>query len=114
MHELGLLDDFLARPHNEAGQVSLQVGDENVTIADFSHLPTRCRFIAFMPQWDFLDFLAAQGKRYPTFHPRMQAEATELIMEDGRVAGVRARTSDGPLAVRAGLVVGADGSHSTA
>ncbi len=75
MHELGLLDEFLERPHNEAGQVSLQIGDENVTVADLSHLPTRCRFIAFMPQWDFLDFLAAQGKRYPTFRLLVRAEA---------------------------------------
>jgi 2-polyprenyl-6-methoxyphenol hydroxylase-like FAD-dependent oxidoreductase len=112
MHELGLLGEFLKRPHNEVGQAGVQIGAEMVPIADFSHLPTRCRFIAFMPQWDFLDFLAAQGRRYPTFHLRMQAEATELILEDGRVAGVRARTPDGPLEVRAGLVVGADGRHS--
>src|SRR3712207_1451336 len=112
MHELGLLDDFLARPHNEAGQVSLQVGDENVTIADLSHLPTRCRFIAFVPQWDFLDFLAGQGKRYPTFRLLMRAEVAELITEDGRVAGVKAQTPDGPLEVRAHLVVGTDRRRS--
>jgi 2-polyprenyl-6-methoxyphenol hydroxylase-like FAD-dependent oxidoreductase len=113
MHELGLLGEFLKRPHDEVGQAGVQIRTEMVPIADFSHLSTRCRFIAFMPQWDFLDFLAAQGKRYPTFHLRMQAEATELILENGRVAGVRARTPDGPLEVRAGLVVGADGRHST-
>src|SRR6478672_11157503 len=113
MHELGLLSEFLKRPHNEVGQAGVQIGTEMVPIADFSHLPTHCRFIAFMPQWDFLDFLAAQGRRYPTFHLRMQAEVTELIMENGRVAGVRARTPDEPLEVRAGLVVGADGRHST-
>ena len=73
LHELGLLDEFLARPHNEAGQVSVQVGGESVTIADLSHLPTRCRFIAFMPQWHFLDVLAAQAKRYPAFHLKMRA-----------------------------------------
>ena len=112
MHELGLLDEFLARPHNEAMQVSVQVGDENVTIADLSHLPMRCRFIAFVPQWDFLDFLAGQGKRYPTFRLLVRAEVAELIVEDGRVAGVRAQTPDGPQDVRAGLVVGADGRRS--
>ena len=112
MHELGLLEEFLERPHNEVSQVSLQIGDENITIADLSHLPTRCRFIAFMPQWDFLDFLAAQGKRYPTFRLVVRAEVAELIVEDGRVAGVRAQTPDGPLEIRAGLVVGADGPHS--
>ena len=74
MHELGLLDEFLARPHNEARQVSVQVGDENVTVADLSHLPTRCRFIAFMPQWDFLSFLAEHAARHPTFSLRMRAE----------------------------------------
>ncbi len=112
MHELGLLDEFLARPHNEARQVSVQVGDETVTIADLSRLPTRCCFIAFMPQWDFLDFLAAQGKRYPTFRLLVRAEVDDLLVEDGRVAGVRARTPDGPLEVRAHLVVGADGRRS--
>ncbi len=112
MHELGLLDEFLERPHNEAGQVSLQIGDENVTVADLSHLPTRCRFIAFMPQWDFLDFLAAQGKRYPTFRLLVRAEVAELITEGGRVAGVRAQTPDVLLEVRAHLVVGADGRRS--
>src|SRR5260370_8185589 len=90
MHELGLLEDLLARPHQEATQFTGQVGDAEVVVADFSHLPTRCRFIAFMPQWDFLNFLAERGARYPTFHLRMQAEATGLVEEGGRVAGVRA------------------------
>ena len=66
-----------------------------------------------MPQWDFLNFLAEQGRRYPRFHLRMQAEATGLIEEDGRVAGVRAKTPDGDLDIRAALVVGCDGRHST-
>src|SRR5215217_777556 len=92
MHELGLLEEFLKRPHNEVRQATVQIGAETVTIADFSHLPTHCRFIAFMPQWDFLDFLAVHGKRYPTFHLVMQAEATDLIEENGRVVGVKART----------------------
>jgi 2-polyprenyl-6-methoxyphenol hydroxylase-like FAD-dependent oxidoreductase len=112
VHELGLLDEFLVRPHNEARQVDVQIGGETVTVADLSRLPTRCRFIAFMPQWDFLDFLAAQGSRYPTFRVVMRAEATELIVEDGQVSGVRARTPEGPLEVRADLVVGADGRRS--
>jgi 2-polyprenyl-6-methoxyphenol hydroxylase-like FAD-dependent oxidoreductase len=113
MHELGLLTDFLARPHQEATELTGWVGDATVTVADFTHLPTRCRFIAFMPQWDFLDFLAGRGRRYPTFHLRMQAEVTDLIEEGGRVAGVRATTPRGPLEVRAALVVAADGRHST-
>jgi 2-polyprenyl-6-methoxyphenol hydroxylase-like FAD-dependent oxidoreductase len=113
MHELGLLTEFLARPHQEAMQLTGWVGDAEVTIADFSHLPTRCRFIAFMPQWDFLNFLAERGRGFPTFHLRTQAEVTDLLEDGGRVVGVRATTPDGPLEVRAALVVGADGRHST-
>ncbi len=113
MYELGLLDDFLARPHQEAPQIQGQVGDTALTVADFSHLPTRCKFIAFMPQWDFLDFLNEHGRRYPGFHVRMRAEVTDLLEEGGRVVGVRAKTPDGTLEVRADLVVGADGRHST-
>ncbi len=113
MHELGLLDEFLARPHQEARQLTGYVGDAAVTVADFSRLPVRCPFIAFMPQWDFLNFLAERGGRYPTFHLRMRAEVTGLLEEGGRVVGVRAVTPDGPAEVRADLVVGADGRHST-
>ncbi len=113
MHELGLLEEFLARPHQEAAQLNGRVGDAEVTIADFSHLPTRCRFIAFMPQWDFLNFLAERARRYPTFHLTMEAEVRELLEEGGRIVGVRATTPDGPLEVRADLVVGADGRRST-
>lgn len=112
MHELGLLDEFLARPHQEARKPTGVVGDTPVAVADFTHLPTRCKFIAFMPQWDFLDFLADRARRYPTFRLRMRAEATGLIEENGRVVGVRATTPDGPLEVRAALTVGADGRHS--
>jgi 2-polyprenyl-6-methoxyphenol hydroxylase-like FAD-dependent oxidoreductase len=111
--ELGLLDDFLKRPHQQAQTVSGQVGDQVVTVADFSHLPTRCRFIAFMPQWDFLDFLADHARSYPGFDLRMQAEVTDLIHEGDRVVGVRARTPESVLEVRADLVVGCDGRHST-
>jgi 2-polyprenyl-6-methoxyphenol hydroxylase-like FAD-dependent oxidoreductase len=112
MHELGILDEFLKRPHQEVRELGGQVGHETVTIADFSHLPTRCKFIAFMPQWDFLSFIADHGKLYPTFNLRMQTEVTDLLEEDGRVVGVRAKTSGGPLEIRADLVVGADGRHS--
>jgi 2-polyprenyl-6-methoxyphenol hydroxylase-like FAD-dependent oxidoreductase len=113
MHELGLLDAFLRRPHQEARQVTAYVGGAEVTVADFSHLPTRCRFVAFMPQWDFLDFLAECGRRYPAFQVRMRAEVTGLVEDGGRVVGVTAATPQGPLEVRADLVVGADGRHST-
>ena len=113
MHELGLLEEFLKRPHTEERQLGAQIGTEHLTIADFSHLPTRCKFIAFMPQWDFLDFLAEHGKRYPGFHVKMETEVTDLVQSDDRVVGVRAKTRDGTLEVRADLIAGTDGRHST-
>src|SRR5215217_4793216 len=112
MHELGLLDEFLARPHQQTKTVSLVVGGETLTLGDFSHLPTRCKFIVFMPQWEFLDFLADHAREYPHFQLRMCAEVTDLIEEQGRVAGVRVSTPEGPLAIRADLVVAADGRRS--
>jgi 2-polyprenyl-6-methoxyphenol hydroxylase-like FAD-dependent oxidoreductase len=112
MHELGLLDDFLKRPHQEVRELRGIIGDTRIKLADFGHLPTRCRFIALMPQWDFLDFLADAGRRYSGFHLAMQAEVTDLIEEGGRIPGVRGHTPDGPFEVRAELVVGADGRHS--
>ena len=113
IHELGLLDDFLKRPHQEPDHLDAQIGDTTLTIVDFSHLPTVCKFIALMPQWDFLDFLAQHGRAYPTFKLLMETEVTELIQEGGRVAGVMAKTPRGALEVRADLVVGADGRGST-
>jgi 2-polyprenyl-6-methoxyphenol hydroxylase-like FAD-dependent oxidoreductase len=112
MHELGMLDEFLKLPHQEAREISAQVGDERVPVADFTHLPTRCKFVALMPQWDFLDFLAAKAARYPSFRLWMRAEAVGLVEESGRVAGVEVTTAEGPIQVRADLVVGADGRHS--
>src|SRR5438876_460926 len=112
MHELGLLEDLLKLPHQKAPRINAQVGGLALTVADFTHLPTRCGFIAFMPQWDFLNFLAERGAGYPTFKLRMRVEVTGLIEEAGRVVGLHATTSDGPLEVRASLVVGADGRHS--
>jgi len=113
MYELGLLDEFLKLPHSRVERLSGQVGETTITLADFSHLPTHCKFIALMPQWDFLDFLAAHGKRYPSFDLRMRAEATNLIEERGRIVGLRAKTPDGELEIRADLIVGCDGRHST-
>lgn len=113
MHELGLLEEFLERPHQKVREIGGQIGDQTVTIADFSHLPVRCGFIAMMPQWEFLDFLAQHGRKLPSFRLLMQAEVTGLIEEQQGAAGVRTTTPDGPLEIRAGLTVGADGRHST-
>jgi 2-polyprenyl-6-methoxyphenol hydroxylase-like FAD-dependent oxidoreductase len=113
MHELGLLEEFLKLPHQKLERLSAQVGDESMKMIDLTHLPTHCKYIALMPQWDFLNFVAAQGKRYKSFDLRMQAEATDLIEEGGRVVGIRARTPEGELVIHADLIVGADGRHST-
>ncbi len=112
MHELELLEGLLKLPHQKAPRLNAQFGNLALTIADFTHLPTHCRFIAFMPQWDFLNFLAERGARYPTFTLRMRSEVTGLIEDAGRVVGLQATTPDGPLEVRASLVVAADGRHS--
>jgi len=113
MYELGILDEFLELPHQEVRELGAQIGDDQVKLADFSHLPTHCKFIAFMPQWDFLNFMAEKGKRYPTFHLHMQAEVDELITDVDRVIGLKAATPQGELEVYADLVVGCDGRHST-
>jgi len=112
MHELGLLDEFLKLPHQEVTELNAQVGEMRLTIADFRHLPTRCGFVAFMPQWDFLNFVAEKAARYPGFNLMMDAEVSALIEESGRVIGVRANTPNGAVEVRADLVVGADGRSS--
>ena len=113
MYELGLLDDFLKLPHQKIETLSAQIGAARLQAIDFTHLPTRCKYVALMPQWDFLNFLAEQGRRYRTFALHMQAEATDLIEDGGRIVGLRARTPDGALTIRADLVVGCDGRHST-
>jgi len=113
MFELGLMDKFLKLPHQEVETLSAQIGAEHVEMVDFRHLPTHCKFVALMPQWDFLNFLAGQGKRYKTFDLRLQAEARDLIEENGRIVGLIADTPDGALTIRADLVVGCDGRHST-
>jgi 2-polyprenyl-6-methoxyphenol hydroxylase-like FAD-dependent oxidoreductase len=112
MYELGLLEDFLKRPHQKLRELSGVIGGVDVKIADFTHVPAHCRFIALMPQWDFLDFLAGHAKRYPSFHLMMETEATGLIEDGGRIAGVAAASKDGALELRADLVVACDGRHS--
>ena len=112
MRELGLLEEFLKLPHQEVRNLTAQLGPLDLTLADFSHVPTHCKFIAMMPQWDFLNFLVGQAARYPAFHLLMETEATDLIEEGGGIVGLRARTKDGVLDARADLVVAADGRHS--
>jgi 2-polyprenyl-6-methoxyphenol hydroxylase-like FAD-dependent oxidoreductase len=112
MYELGLLDTFLAKPHQEIREVWIQIGDALMPFGDISHVPGHCKFIALMPQWDFLNFLAEHGRAYPSFHLLMEAEVTNLILEDGVVRGVQARTKDGLQEIRAELVIGADGRTS--
>ena len=112
MHELGMLDDLLKLPHQEASELIAQVGGVRVPIADFTHLPTHCKFLALMPQWDFLDFLAGRAAHFPSFHLWMRAEVQGLIEESGRVVGVEVMTPEGRREVRADLIVGADGRHS--
>jgi 2-polyprenyl-6-methoxyphenol hydroxylase-like FAD-dependent oxidoreductase len=112
LHDLGLLEDFLKLPHQEAAFLEGRIGDVTIPLADFSHVPARAKFIAFMPQWDFLDFIASKAKRYRNFRLLMSTEADGLVIEEDRVAGITAKTPDGPLTIRAGLTVGADGRHS--
>ncbi|HVN69534.1 MAG TPA: FAD-dependent oxidoreductase [Candidatus Binatia bacterium] len=113
LYELGWLDEFLTLPHNEIQRASGLIAGESVQMADFTHLPTHCKFIAMMPQWDFLDFLARRGAAYPTFHLMMRCEGIALVEKDGLVTGARATTPDGQIEISAKLVVGADGRHST-
>jgi 2-polyprenyl-6-methoxyphenol hydroxylase-like FAD-dependent oxidoreductase len=113
MYELGILDDFLKRPHQEVRELTGQIGDQRIVLADFAHLPTHCHFIALMPQWDFLDFLADRACRYPSFHLYMRAEVDGLLTDGDRISGLQAKTPDGFIEIKAGLVVGADGRRST-
>ncbi len=113
MEELGLADELLKLPHTQARSLHAEIGGRDVTIADFSWLPTKKRFIAFMPQWDFLDFLAREAKRYANFRLLMRTEVTGLMIENDAVTGIRARSAEGSIAIRSALVVGADGRNST-
>ncbi|RYF43060.1 MAG: FAD-dependent oxidoreductase [Comamonadaceae bacterium] len=113
MHELGLLDAFLARPHDKAHHVRVTISGTEAVVADFSRLRTRCGFIAMVPQWEFLDFLRDEAERYPGFRLLMQAEALGVVEEGGRVVGLRAGTPAGEVSIRADLVIGADGRRST-
>ena len=113
IHELGLLADFLKVPHQELASVSGVFGDYRFRAADFRHVPGHCKFVALMPQWDFLEFFSARAKQFPSFQLLMQHQAVGVMREGGRVVGVNARTPDGTVDIRADLVVGCDGRHST-
>ena len=112
MRELGLLDELLKLPHSAVHELHAIIGETDVPIADFSYLPVTCKFIALMPQWDFLNFLVEKARRFPAFHLRMETEVTGLLRERDHVTGVRAKTPQGMLEVRADLVIGADGRSS--
>jgi len=113
MHELGLLDDLLQLPHQKVDHLSGQFGDDRLRIADFRGLPVRAPYVAMMPQWDFLSFLAGHASAYPGFRLEMNTSAQTLIEDDGQIVGVQAIAATGPLEVRARLTIGADGRHST-
>jgi 2-polyprenyl-6-methoxyphenol hydroxylase-like FAD-dependent oxidoreductase len=113
MYELGLLEDLLRLPHQEVREIQAHFGDRVMHLADLTHLPTHCKFIAFMPQWDFLNFLSGHAEKFPQFRLRMETEVTDLLLENGRVTGVKAQTPEGILELRAELVAAADGRSST-
>jgi 2-polyprenyl-6-methoxyphenol hydroxylase-like FAD-dependent oxidoreductase len=113
MAELGVIDEFLKRPHQKITVIHGLIGDEEIAIGDFGRLNTTCKFMAMMPQWEFLDFLAETGARYPHFQALMRHDVTGLIDDGSRIVGVRAETPEGPLEIYADLVIGADGRHST-
>jgi 2-polyprenyl-6-methoxyphenol hydroxylase-like FAD-dependent oxidoreductase len=113
MHELGLLDEFLTRPHQKIRNFRVQIGDTLLDVADVTHVPTFSKFLVLMPHWDFLNFIAEHARRYPSFHLLMETTASGLIVEDGVVRGLRAQSAAGPLEIRAELVAGADGRSST-
>jgi 2-polyprenyl-6-methoxyphenol hydroxylase-like FAD-dependent oxidoreductase len=113
MRELGLLEDFLKLPHSELRAFSAEIGDRCFKVADLERVPIACNFIALMPQWDFLNFLMDKGRRFPALKLMMSAQVTNLVQSAGRILGVTAMTPDGPLEVRADLIVGCDGRAST-
>jgi 2-polyprenyl-6-methoxyphenol hydroxylase-like FAD-dependent oxidoreductase len=113
MYQLGLLEDFLKLPHQELTSAGALIGGYRVEAANFKHLATHCKFVALMPQWDFLNFLSERGRKFPAFDLRMQHEVVGLIQNAGNIAGVEAQTPEGAVEIRADLVVGCDGRHAT-
>jgi 2-polyprenyl-6-methoxyphenol hydroxylase-like FAD-dependent oxidoreductase len=112
MHERGLADQLLQIPHQQLTQIESTHRTEEFVVADFSRLPTKYRFVALRPQWEFLTFIEQQARRYPTFHLKMQAEVTGVIQQDDRIPGVQVKTPGGLQNVGAVLVVAGDGRNS--
>jgi 2-polyprenyl-6-methoxyphenol hydroxylase-like FAD-dependent oxidoreductase len=112
MDELGLIEGFLKLPHQQLQKMDGQFGETTIRIADISRTNAKYPFIAFMPQWDFLNFLRENGKRFPSLKVMMKADATDLVWSGDRVAGVKADTPEGPVEIRADLTIGCDGRHS--
>jgi len=113
MQELGLLEDFLKLPHSEIPALAVEIGGRTLKIAEFARVPTPCKFVALMPQWDFLNFLADRSRRFGSLRVMMSSQVTSLIEAAGRIEGVHATTAQGPIEIRADLVVGCDGRTST-
>ena len=113
LEELGVLDEFLKLKHSQVDGLSAVIGGTKMAMSDFTHLPTKAKFIALMPQWDFLDFLGKEAAKCPSFKLRMEWEVTGLLERDGRTVGVKVKTPEGPVEMEAGLTVGCDGRHAT-
>ena len=113
LFELGILDEFLALPHNETRKLIAHIGDAEITIADLTHLKTHCKFIAFIPQWDFLDFLVTKAKQFPSFHLLMETEGIDVRKDNDRIIGLIAKSKGAACKIHSPLVVAADGRHST-
>jgi 2-polyprenyl-6-methoxyphenol hydroxylase-like FAD-dependent oxidoreductase len=112
MYELGLLEDFLKLPHQELSSVNGVFGDYTFQVASLRRVPTHCKFVALMPQWDFLNFLSSRAQKFSSFTLKMEHEVVDLIDDTGQLSGVRANTPHGPVDIHAGLVIGCDGRHS--
>jgi 2-polyprenyl-6-methoxyphenol hydroxylase-like FAD-dependent oxidoreductase len=112
LNELGLLEEFLKLPHEKVRSLGVIVGDSRLDIADFRHLPVTCKFVALMPQWDFLNFLSTKAKRFPSFQLLLQHEAIDLVRDGERIAGIVAQSEGREVQICADLVVGCDGRHS--
>lgn len=110
--QLGFLDEFLALPHQRAEKLYGEIAGKEATLADFSRLPTRCKFIAFMPQWDFLNFICAKARQLPNFSLYQNVSVTDLLEQDGKITGVRVSQNGIEKQISAQLVVGCDGRHS--